>query len=641
MKLPSLFSHHAIFQRGKCIPIWGWTQPEKLVTVSLGPVVAKTQSAKDGRFLLRLPPLSAGGPHKMILSSGLESIEVHDIFIGEVWVASGQSNMEWNMSNCSNLAELKILNNENIRMFKVIPSAKIGVPQNVEGSWELTSPEQTPLFSAVAYHFAEKIQNELNIPIGIISSNWGGTFIEAWSSRTSLIQNSATKTWVENYEATLSSPEYWEQSNKPWGYWYPCDSGISDSSRDWSDLAYSDDDWKVMELPCTWQSAGHYFCGVFWFRISVMVPDEWSDQDLELAIGAVDKCDITYFNGKQVGATGDGLDQTMWNIPRTYFIPSELVKTGRNVIAVRAYSFVSSGGMIGPASKMYIKKRDSEKDTISLFGEWRYKIEKNFGLIQQPFLAMGPNHPNSPYILYDNMIHPLQPYAIGGVIWYQGEANDHNFYHYESMLTSIIKDWRSSWGQGDFPFLIVQLANYGASHFFQKESSWAYLREAQLKASSMPLSGLAITIDIGEAYNIHPQNKRDVGHRLAQLALVKFFNKDGVPCGPIYQDMTVERECIRLYFNHIGDGLASSNGEELSHFVIAGSDEIFYPAMAIIDGDTIIVSSLYVAQPVAVRYAWADNPEGCNLFNKNGYPASPFRTDHKRGHLPEYFIKGV
>ena len=626
MKLAGIFSDHAVFQRGITIPVWGWTEPLVLVSATLGPVSARTRSGADGRFLLRLPALPAGGSHELTVASGDEAVTLRDILIGEVWIASGQSNMQWEMGLCDDPEAIAAAKQSRIRMITIPRNARVGRQSDVDAAWLVASPETATNFSAVGYHFAHKLHGALDVPVGIISTNWGGTFIEAWTSREALLGNPATKAWTERYEATLFAPEFWDNPALDPANFYNADPGNVGLAQGWAGVDFPDQAWETMELPRSWQCAGHNISGVFWFRLAVDVPADWVGHDLELKIGAVDKTDITYFNGEHVGSTGSGFDVGVWNLLRIYSVAGDLVKPGRNIIAVRAYSFAYAGGLIGPKGEMTLSRSDGKGTAIPLAGAWRYRVEHDFGFVQPPPPPMGPGCPNSPYILHDNMIHPLLPYAVGGAIWYQGESNVAQAGSYRDMLTTMIRDWRRSWGQGDFPFLIVQLANYMQSSAYQENSGWARLREAQFQALAEPATGMAVTIDIGDALDIHPTNKRDVGRRLAQWALVKCFGLEGVPGGPLYTGMSIEGDCIRLRFDHVGNGLVSRDGGPLSHFVIAGLDKRFHAAEAVIEGRTILVRSADVPEPVAARYAWADNPEGCNLFNQDGYPASPFRT---------------
>ena len=345
-----------------------------------------------------------------------------------------------------------------------------------------------------------------------------------------------------------------------------------------------------------------------------------------LDIGAVDKQDITYFNGEQVGATGKGFEQEHWNVHRSYQIPGRLVRPGRNVIAVRAYSFVFAGGLIGPSAAMQIARVAGSGTSIPLSGAWRFQVEHDFGLVVPPVAVPGEGSSNSPHMLFDNMILPLLPYGIRGAIWYQGESNADAADKYRHLMVEMIRCWRHAWGQGDFPFIQVQLANYMAPAPFQPQSEWALLREAQFQATREPGVGMAVAIDIGEANDIHPKNKRDVGHRLSQWALAETYGRQIVPSGPLYSRMTIEGDRIRIYFDAAEGGLVAKSGA-LNTFVIAGEDRRFVEAVAVIDGATVVVRSGKVPEPMAVRYAWADNPEGCNLTNAEGLPASPFRTD--------------
>ncbi len=627
VKLAAVFNDHAVFQREKPVPVWGWTKPLTLVEAELGPVAAATRSGADGRFMLRLPPLSAGGPFELKVTSAGETVVVRDVLIGEVWIASGQSNMQWTLSACSAQGDeaIKAAAKNGLRMFTVPNKALVGRQSDVDAEWLVASPKTAPAFSAVAYHFADKLHATLGVPVGILNTSWGGTIVEAWTSREALIQNPDARAWTECYEAALFSPDFWGGKTE-WELSLPADPGNRGEADGWAEPGCCDDDWPGMTLPGNWQSAGHNISGVFWFRREVELPAEWEGKDLSLKIGGVDKQDITYFNGVQVGATGTGFEDTYWNRPRDYEVPGSLVKAGRNVIAVRAYSFVYCGGMNGPAERMNLSRADGQGPAIPLAGDWKYKIEHDFGFVS-PAPPMGPGNPNSPYMLFDNMIFPLVPYAIRGAIWYQGESNADKAAQYRGMMTSMIRDWRRVWGQGDFPFIQVQLANFTEAADYQDKSDWARLREAQFMTLSEPMTGMAVIIDVGEAEDIHPHDKRSVGHRLAQWALVETYGQAGVASGPLYTGMTIEKGRVRISFRNVGAGLVARGGDAPSHFMIAGLDRTFHPAAASIDGNAVVVWSKDVPAPVAVRYAWSNNPEGCNLYNQDGFPASPFRTD--------------
>ena len=550
------------------------------------------------------------------------------MLVGEVWLASGQSNMQWSLSACGEQgrAAVAAADRPGVRMFTVANRALLGRQSDVEGRWEVASPATAGAFSAVAHHFASKLHEALGVPVGILNASWGGTIVEAWTSREALVQNEDTRAWTELYEATVASPAYWaagEGQPPP----YPADPGNSGEAQGWAEPDAAEQSWAEIDLPRPWQAAGHAFSGVFWFRRAVHIPERWRGRDLVVGVGAVDKHDVTYFNGQRVGSTGRGLEEEHWNQPRVYRVPGHLVVPGPAVIAVRAFSFVHQGGLLGPASAMSVAPVDDANDTIALAGDWRYRIEHDLGFVEPPTQRWGPGNPNSPYMLFDNMISPLAPYALAGAVWYQGESNIGNASQYRGMLTALIRDWRRTWGQGDFAFIQVQLANHSAPDIYQHHSGWALLRDAQRRVLSEPRTGMAVAIDVGDALDIHPHNKQDVGNRLAQWALAIDYGRRGVASGPLYRAMTIEPGAIRIHFDHVGSGLTTRDGRAPSHFVVAGRDQRFRPASATIDGATVVVTSPDVPQPLAVRYAWADNPDGCNLINHEGLPASPFRTD--------------
>jgi len=597
-----------------------------LVSVSLGSSCAMTKSDQDGRFQADLPPMAAGGPYVLEVACEGHSVVAHDVHVGEVWLASGQSNMEWTMEACQLNREADELDLPTLRMIKVGGVALIGQRTDFNGSWKTATDENARLFSAVSTYFAQRLTRELGVTVGIINSTWGGSLAEAWTSRQTLARNPDYSPWMRRYHANINSRAYWEMIGTRKENAYPADTGNKGAAKGWAGSEFNDQSWPEMVLPATWQSAGHDFSGIFWFRKTVEIPEEWAGHDLILGIGAVDKQDVTYFNGEQVGATGSGFEQEHWCVSRSYRVPGHLVRAGRNVIAVRAYSFAYAGGLIGPLSEMNLLRVDKPGPSLPLAGTWHFQVEQNLGQVIPLEMLPGENCYNSPHILFDNMIAPLLPYGIRGAIWYQGEANTDAADKYRHLIVEMIRCWRHAWGQGDFPFLQVQLANYQAAAAFQPHSDWALLREAQLQAAREPGVGLAVAIDIGEANDIHPRNKRDVGHRLAQWALSQTYGQPIVPSGPLYSRMVIEGNRIRIYFDYADRGMVAKNGA-LKTFVIAGSDRRFVEAEAAIEENSVVVSSEKVPEPIAVRYAWADNPEGCNLYNTEDLPASPFRTD--------------
>jgi sialate O-acetylesterase len=639
LRLAHLFTDHAVLQRDQPAPVWGWTAPGLRVRVTLGAYTAETRSGDDGRFLTRLPPMPAGGPY--VLEVNTPDPDAHarvkDVMVGEVWICSGQSNMEWPIRQVDFDVQTLTAADANIRSLRVPQRALLGRQSDVEAVWQTATPATVADFTAVGFFFGRRLARELGVAVGLINTSWGGSRIEPWMSREELVRHGRTRDEVARYEASVSGAGYWSrcdpfEPDSPEGLallrdtLYPRDPGNTGAPNGWADAACDDQAWKTMSLPGSWLRAGHETHGVFWFRREVTIPAAWAGKDLALNLGAIDKQDITYFNGEQVGATGRGLEEQHWCVPRCYTVPGRLVTAGRAVIAVRVYSFAYDGGLIGPQQQMTLAPADASAEPIPLAGPWRMTCEHALGLVNPQAMPNGLGNHNTPYILNDNMIQPLIPYAIRGVAWYQGESNDAISREYHWMLRALIRDWRRAWGQGDFAFLTVQLANFRQPMAYQPDSTWARVREGQTASLQEPNTGLAVAIDIGDSTDIHPRNKLDVGSRLAQWALARTYGKPLTPSGPLYRDHVLAGDRIRVRFDHTGGGLVARGGE-LKTFVIAGADGKFVPATADIEGDAVWVRAPDVPEPAAVRYAWADNPEGCNLYNHEGLPASPFRTD--------------
>ena len=635
MKLASLFSDHAVLQREIEIPVWGWAEPGGQVTVELAGNCAMTTAGADGKWLAKLPPLPAGGPHTLTArTQSVAPLVVNDVLIGEVWLCSGQSNMEFQVPGVKNgKAEVAAADHPNLRLFHV-PLASESRPQDdVPAAWELCTPESVRSFSAVGYFHGLELQRRLGVPVGLINSSRGGTKAEAWTSREGLAAEPALADLVaESDRLFTSDPVAVEGFRKDLTQWeqtyvqrpFPPNLGFE---QGWAN-AEGNDDWKTIAAPGHWQRAGLNFSGVVWFRREVAIPGDWAGQDLTLSIGACDKSEWTYFNGEFMGSlTHEGCSNA-WCTPRVYTVPGRLVKAGKNVIAVRVYSHLYDAGMTGPAAVMFVKPAAAPQyDAISLAGTWAYQVEHNFGIIPPlPPMPPGPDTPGAPCALFNGMIAPLVPYAMRGAIWYQGESNADLPQQYRTLFPAMIRDWRRVWGQERFHFHFVQLANYMNPPAEPGESLWAELREAQTMALSLADTGMAVIIELGDESDIHPKNKQDVGRRLAYSVLSKVHGlADVTPSGPLYKACKIEGSRVRLVFSDLGGGLEARGGA-LKAFAIAGPDRKFVWADAKIDGETVVVSSPQVSAPVAVRYGWADNPP-CNLYNKAGLPASPFRTD--------------
>ncbi|MDO5524323.1 MAG: sialate O-acetylesterase [Bacteroidia bacterium] len=613
VSLPAVFSDNMVLQRETNAPIWGKAAPNgnvKIVT-SWNKQTYTAKADADGNWRVSVKTPSAGGPYTITVSEK-NTIRLNNILIGEVWICSGQSNMEWQL-RLGNNGEQEIANADypNIRLFQAkratspYPLDDIGV----DAGWSECSPATSGYFSAVAYFFGRNLHQSLNVPVGLIHTSWGGTLAEAWTSEESLKEMSEFREAIEEYK---NMPVQAEQ--KDWMTQVrEKDFGLKNNVAIAAQNKFNDSDWKTAVVPGLWEEGDLPDTdGLVWFRRTVDIPDNWVGNDLTLSLGAIDDNEITYFNGVQVGATNG------YNADRKYSIPSRLVKEGEGVIAVRVIDSGGGGGFHGDPGKMYIAPANKETLRENLDGEWKYKLAVNLK-------NTNVNLQNKPTSLYNAMIAPLVPYAIKGAIWYQGESNAGRAYQYRALFPLMINDWRSKWGY-DFPFYFVQLANYMAVKDEPSESGWAELREAQLQTLRLENTGMATIIDIGEADDIHPRNKQDVGKRLALQALKQAYGKNIVASGPMYAAYRLEGDKIRIFFERNNSGLMIKNGDALKGFSVAGPDKKFYWADAQIDGDEVVVSSPDVKFPIAVRYAWADNPV-CNLYNEAGLPASPFRTD--------------
>ncbi len=622
----ALFTDNMVLQRDIELPVWGRATPKAKVTVIFKKQKIAALADENGEWSVTLAPESAGGPFDLKIV-GKDSIILSNILIGEVWICSGQSNMEWSVSNSNNAEEeIAAADYPNIRLFQVNHATSLNHQDDVDaGGWQACSPATVPGFSAVGYFFGRTLHEELGIPIGLIKTAWGGTIAEAWTAGEFLREMDDFAEVMDSLQTTATTEEELqaEYEAKVQAWQQAVDAKIANAQEGgpaWEHEDVDETSWDSMELPVLWESAGlPGFDGIAWFRTSFEL-DSTFNGNFTLSLGPIDDQDITFINGVKIGATG------VYNTPREYTVPDGLLKPGKNVVAVQALDTGGGGGIWGDASQMWLKNAD-ESTNIDLSGEWKYKV--GVSLSDVPPRPASPDSPNRPTVLYNAMLEPLMPYAIRGAIWYQGESNATRAYQYRELFPTMINSWRANWSQGDFPFYFVQLANFRQVRDLPVESDWAELREAQSMTLSLPNTGQAVIIDIGDADDIHPKNKQDVGKRLALNALALDYGQDIVYSGPVYTSMSIDDNRIKLIFDHVGGGLVAKDGD-LSGFAIAGEDKKFVWAEAVIDGNTVVVSSPEVDNPVAVRYAWADNPV-CNLYNTEGLPASPFRTDEWDG----------
>lgn len=625
VQLPELFSDNMVLQQRSKVIFWGGAVPGQTVTIqpSWDNKIYSVKVQNNGQWQTTIDTPGYGGPYIIRISEG-NTIQLNNVMIGEVWLCSGQSNMAMQVGGSGKVLnfkeEIKNADYPDIRFFNhSLVKSNIPVEERKKNDqWEVCSPESVDEFSAVAYFFGREIYRKTGIPVGLVHSSWGGTDIEAWISREGLqsfpdiydhvmaLNNLSEENLEQLYQKKIKG---WEEEL------FKIDKGYNENIPSWA-LDIHDSDWGKMVLPGYWDKHGlQAFNGVIWYRKLFDLPSNFISGELLLSLGNIDDDDITYVNGVKVGETKGH------RIQRQYKIPNSLLKEKGNTIAVRVYDIRGTGGFYGSRNNLFLS---NGKDKLDLSGEWKYKI--SFSSDQLPRKPLDPKSSNNPSVLYNGMINPLRKYKIKGVIWYQGENNTSRAYEYQNLFSTLINDWRSKFDSGQLPFYFVQLANHLKKDSLPEVSQWAELREAQLATyKTVPNTGMAVAIDIGEENDIHPKNKQDVGKRLAIIALNKLYNKNIEYSGPIIKSCQIEDGKIKLKFDH-DRGLYSRNGA-LSGFAIAGEDKQFHWAEAHISENEVIVSANAVKKPVAVRYAWGNNPEA-NLYNDSHLPASPFRTDN-------------
>ncbi|MBN2137543.1 MAG: hypothetical protein JW720_07035 [Sedimentisphaerales bacterium] len=627
VRLPAVIGDNMVLQQGGKVPIWGWAEPneEIMVSVSWHSMQWGVTANEHGKWQFSMDAPKAGGPYEITLR-GKNTITIRNILVGEVWVCSGQSNMEMSVYSSANAQEeISAAKYPNIRLFTVQKKIADSPESDCVGQWQQCSPQTVGGFSAVGYFFGRKLHKELNVPVGLINTSWGGTVAEAWTRAGALETMPYFKRQMDAVAAAKADPEVsMAKYREELAQWQEKINEGNSKDQDCIAPGFDDTGWKEMALPGLWETTelGN-FDGLVWFRRTFEVPENMTGKEMVLSLGPIDDMDSTWVNGVRVGGLeGPGT----WMAPREYKFGGDIIKAGRNVIVVRVLDTGGGGGIYGQPEQMMLKDTGGA-GSISLSGKWRYKVGYDIkSMPSQPSPPAWANNPNAPTVLYNGMIAPLIPFGIKGAIWYQGESNAGRAYQYRESFPLMITNWREDWERGDFPFLFVQLANFMAVKDEPGESAWAELREAQLRTLSLPNTGQAVIIDIGDAEDIHPKNKQDVGKRLALWALGNSYGKSIVYSGPLYKSMKADGGKIILSFDHVGGGLVAKGGGSLKGFAIAGEDKKFVWADAKIEGDKIVVSSDAVAAPAAVRYAWADNPV-CNLYNAEGLPASPFRTD--------------
>jgi sialate O-acetylesterase len=619
LKLPALVSDSMVLQRDRPVKIWGWSLSGSPVNISFQQKTYQAKPEADKRWELMLPAMKPGSSYTMEIEAGGDKKTIRGIAIGDVWLCSGQSNMAFNMDWAANMFPNDIAQSANpdIREFHVAQKTAFSPKTDVEGRWVPASPANTGAFTAAGYYMVKDLYERYKVPMGILHTSWGGSSAEAWTSEEGLKNFDNYLTKLKRFTDTVQLNALLAGERSVIDNWHKQVDENDQGLNKWTDPNYDASSWKTLQFPGYWESQGvPDVDGAVWVRKEINLTKEMIAQDARLELGIIDDIDQTFFNGQKVGSRVN-----KYNL-RNYKIPVSLLKEGKNVIVIRIVDTDGTGGFI-PAKKYRLI---TAKGEIPLSGTWQYQVGYvSKALPVGSFVVMN----QQPTALYNAMIAPVIGYTIKGAAWYQGETNVGRGPEYQRLLPSMINDWRSRWQQGDFPFLIVQLANYKQVKTQPEESIWAELRESQdLISQKVPHAGLAVAIDIGEAGDVHPLDKKTVGKRLALAARkVAYGEKDVVYSGPVYQSMKTDKNKIILSFTNVGGGLVVKNGTELKQFSIAGADKKFVWANARIDGDKIIVWSDNVSEPVAVRYAWADNPDTANLYNKEGLPASPFRTD--------------
>jgi sialate O-acetylesterase len=622
VRLPRLVSSGMVLQRDAPVRIWGWAKAGEVVTVAFQGKTYRATTGPDGQWRVQLPPMKAGGPYELKIDAS-NHLVLKDILLGDVWFCAGQSNMELPMRRVRDKypQEVATANNPRIRQFDVPMRYDFRGPQNdvTGGSWVALTPETVLGFSAVGYFFAKEINAKYQVPVGLIKVAVGGSPAEAWLSTDALKQFSKYEQQAAPYRDSAAVAGIKQRESAAVSAWYQrlhqADQGEAPGQPKWSSPGYDASAWPTMSVPGYWadQTPLGMVNGVLWFRKEVEVPASMAGQPGRLELGTLVDADSTYINGQLVGTTAYQYP------PRKYDFGPGVLKAGKNIITVR---LISNGGR-GGFTKEKTYQLTAGGQALDLRGPWQYKLG-----------ATTPPTPGTttfqyqPGGLYNGLVAPALPYAIKGVLWYQGESNVGRPADYYALTSSLVQDWRTHFQRPDLPFLYVQLANINAAKKEPGESNQALVRDAQRRLLALPRTGMAVIHDVGEWNDIHPLDKQTVGHRLALAAeKVAYGDAKLVDSGPLYQSVKITGNQATLTFASVGTGLAAKGGGSLAGFTVAGADHKFVPAQARIEGNKVIVRSDQVAAPVAVRYAWADNPEGANLSNQEGLPASTFRTD--------------
>ncbi len=617
VKLPRLISNGMVLQQHTPLHIWGWAAPQEKITIRFSGKSYPTRADENGNWRTVLPAQEAGGPFQLIISAS-NQIVLDDILIGEVWLCSGQSNMELTMDRVKYRypQEMTGPGYAAIRQFTVPDKYDfISEHQDLDGGdWLKATHGNLPQFSAVAWFFAKQLYEKYKVPIGLINAALGGSPAEAWISEASLKQFPAYYQELQKFKdrSLIISIETHDRNVS--GQWFKelnaKDEGLAGR---WAAPGLEDASWKKIKVPGYWATAEPGFVnGVAWYRTRFELPASATAKPARLELGRLIDADSAFINGQFAGTTGYQYP------PRRYILPGGILKAGTNSLVVRIVSQSGRGGFVPDKPYRFI----TGNDTFRLDGEWKFRPGASMEpLPAQTFIRWKPGG------LYNAMIAPLTNTAIKGVIWYQGESNAGRPGDYHALMQTLVANWRAVWKIPALPFIYTQLPNYMEAVTTPAESNWAALRQQQLNLLATPHTAMAVAIDAGEWNDIHPENKKTIGDRLAlQARRIAYGEKKLVACGPIYQSMKINGRTITLHFSNTGSGLVAKGDTALSQFAVAGADGKYVWAKALIKGNTVQVWNDAIAHPVSVRYAWADNPEGANLYNREGLPAAPFEA---------------
>ncbi|MCI4444118.1 MAG: 9-O-acetylesterase [Lentimicrobium sp.] len=616
VRLPKLFADDMVLQRNKLIPVWGWADANENIEIKFNKQTKTTKADKNGKWIIRLDSENAGGPYELSIK-GKNKITIKNVLVGEVWICSGQSNMAFTVDEALNAEkEINDANYPFIRAFTVSRDVSSLPKDDVkEGKWEVCNKSTVVNFTAVGYFFAKKIYAELKIPIGLIHTSWGGTGSETWTSREAFESSDEFKEMIAGMpNVNLDSISKVFNKSIAKRVEELQGSKINPAKAEmFKEFAFNDSAWPELNEPEAWESQDlGEFDGTVWLRKTITLSANDAGKEATIELSKIDDEDITYVNGIEIGRNNN------WDAKRKYSIPAAILKDGKNTISIRVVDGGGGGGIYGESDDFKITIGDK---IIPLKGKWKYQVEA----IKSD---VGPN--SYPSLLYNAMVNPLIPYAFEGVLWYQGETNAWRAQQYKKAFPLLINDWRKKWNQGDFPFYFVQISSFNETNGNSNNGSmWAELREAQTQTLKLPNTGMCVTTDIGNPTDIHPKNKQDVGKRLAAIALKNVYKQNIVCTGPTFKSMEIQGNKIIVSFENLGSGLSTPDKYGyLKGFEIAGDDKVFHFANAQIVDNKVVIYCENVPNPVALHFGWADDASDNNLYNKEGFPAVPFRTDN-------------